>query len=312
MNKTKLLSIFLILALFLFNSCVKQDFFAGEDSVIEISAEKINIEFNETTKIFIVGYNSDGSFLWDETRVDLSVENGTLNKSYVKLDNGHAELIATGNINRGEMKITARSGKIGANPLTINVGSIPEVSQILVSLVPSILPAGGGTCKITINIYDEYYVPIQGISVLLESNYGNLASKGCALVTDNSGRVIDYLDTDRESSIAIYAGNKTKEVTVFVEEEKENEIPVAVFNFSPVYPESGETVYFNASESYDNDGNITRYSWDFGDGSSGGGLKSTHVYDTGSSYYKTFTVTLTVYDNNGANDSTSKTISVSN
>jgi hypothetical protein len=295
MNKTKLLSIFLILALFLFNSCVKQDFFAGEDSLIEISAEKINIEFNESTKIFIVGYNSDGSLLWDETRVDFSVENGTLNKSYVKLDNGHAELIATGNINRGEMKITARSGKIEANPLTINVGNIPEVSQILVSLAPSILPPGGGTCKITINIYDKYYVPIQDISVLLESDYGNLASKGGALITDNSGRVIDYLDTDRESIITIYAGNaEPKEVTVSVEEEKENQIPVAVFNFSPVYPESGETVYFNASESYDNDGNITRYSWDFGDGSSGGGLKPTHVYDTGSSSYKTFTITLTV------------------
>lgn len=63
---------------------------------------------------------------------------------------------------------------------------------------------------------------------------------------------------------------------------------------------------FDASTSTDEDGSITTYSWTFGDGTTGSGRVITKTYTLPGSY----TVKLTVKDNNGATHSTSKTITV--
>lgn len=41
--------------------------------------------------------------------------------------------------------------------------------------------------------------------------------------------------------------------------------PVASFTYSPAYPVVNQTITFNASGSYDLDGLITNYKWDFGE-----------------------------------------------
>ena len=56
-----------------------------------------------------------------------------------------------------------------------------------------------------------------------------------------------------------------------------------------------DVVNFDASLSYDPDGNIVSYSWDFGDGTTATGLTTTHSYTS----QGTYTVTLTVTDNDG-------------
>jgi PKD repeat protein/photosystem II stability/assembly factor-like uncharacterized protein len=53
-----------------------------------------------------------------------------------------------------------------------------------------------------------------------------------------------------------------------------------------------QTVVFNASDSYDSDGIIINYSWNFGDEMTGDGVTSTHIYSTAGNY----TVTLTLMD----------------
>ncbi|MFH1367082.1 MAG: lamin tail domain-containing protein [Patescibacteria group bacterium] len=60
----------------------------------------------------------------------------------------------------------------------------------------------------------------------------------------------------------------------------------------------GEQVLFDASDSFDSDGDTLTYSWDFGDGLVGNGLTPTHVYEVMGQY----TVTLTVSD--GVNQAT--------
>ena len=88
----------------------------------------------------------------------------------------------------------------------------------------------------------------------------------------------------------------------------ENQPPTASFTYSPENPVVNETITFNASSSYDPDGNITSYEWDFGDGNI---TKTTeekinHSYSEAGSYE----VTLTVKDDEGATNSTTKIITV--
>jgi PKD repeat protein len=61
---------------------------------------------------------------------------------------------------------------------------------------------------------------------------------------------------------------------------------------------TGEQVNFSAEMSSDNDGYILSYAWDFGDGSTGTGIKTSHIYDNPGSY----TVALNVTDDKGAVD----------
>ncbi|MBD3165901.1 PKD domain-containing protein, partial [bacterium] len=59
-------------------------------------------------------------------------------------------------------------------------------------------------------------------------------------------------------------------------------------------------VQFSASKSADRDGDITRYAWDFGDGTTGSGPEPVHVYSNPGTY----TVTLTVHDDSNTKSGT--------
>ena len=84
--------------------------------------------------------------------------------------------------------------------------------------------------------------------------------------------------------------------------------PTALFTHSPSYPVANDTVTFNASASYDPDGCITAYSWDFDDGNvtAVSSPMVTHSYLD----YGNYTVTLTVMDNDGLTDVYSEIVEV--
>ena len=72
--------------------------------------------------------------------------------------------------------------------------------------------------------------------------------------------------------------------------------------------DEGEEITFDASNSYDPDGTIVSYTWDFGDGTTATGKVVTHAYaDNG-----VYTVTLTVKDNDGATDTDTVTATINN
>ena len=105
-----------------------------------------------------------------------------------------------------------------------------------------------------------------------------------------------------------YTAGGTYTVTLIVNDGKVNSAPsttfvkIAEMNDPPV-AEAGPDqsvlvnvkVAFKGSASYDPDGTITSYAWNFGDGSTGTGVSVTHAY----SAIGTYTVTLTVTDNGG-------------
>lgn len=75
-----------------------------------------------------------------------------------------------------------------------------------------------------------------------------------------------------------------------------NQWPVANFVYSPQLPVINQAITFNASSSYDSDGSIVSYSWNFDDGTSATGIAPQHAYTLPGNY----SVSLTVRDNNNA------------
>ncbi|MCK4250892.1 right-handed parallel beta-helix repeat-containing protein [candidate division WOR-3 bacterium] len=90
--------------------------------------------------------------------------------------------------------------------------------------------------------------------------------------------------------------------------EVENQPPVPSFSYSPENPVVNQTMTFDASNSTDIDGTIISYEWDFGDGNITNTADEiiTHSYSLADDYI----VNLTVTDDGGLTNSTSKTVTV--
>src|SRR2546425_460706 len=85
-----------------------------------------------------------------------------------------------------------------------------------------------------------------------------------------------------------------------------NAPPRAAFQFSPGTIYIGVGVTFDGSASTDPDGTIASFSWDFGDGSLGSGVQASHGY----ARKGTFGIALTVVDNLGLSNRTTRAIAV--
>jgi len=89
----------------------------------------------------------------------------------------------------------------------------------------------------------------------------------------------------------------TEEETTTTSSSKQNKAPVADAD-GPYFELKGIPIDFNASKSYDSDGEIKSYGWNFGDGNTSNKMTVSHAYDEGGNY----TVTLVVTDNKGKTD----------
>ena len=83
--------------------------------------------------------------------------------------------------------------------------------------------------------------------------------------------------------------------------------PIADFSYNPSHPTEWDDIQFT-DESTDSDGTVISWNWDFGDGDTSTQQHPNHQYDDDGIY----TVTLTVTDDRGATDSTTKVLYMSN
>ena len=81
---------------------------------------------------------------------------------------------------------------------------------------------------------------------------------------------------------------------------------VVSFTYAPENPVVSHEITFDASSSFDPDGFITNYTWDFGDNATDCGKLTTYTYSAPGNY----TVTLRVTDDGGAVNYTTKVVSV--
>jgi parallel beta-helix repeat protein len=112
---------------------------------------------------------------------------------------------------------------------------------------------------------------------------------------------LDYND-DNTTGYVFYKPYLTKPFSVGMK------FPIAEFKVFPKSPLVNQTVIFNASLSYDSDGYIVNYTWDFGDGNvtTTNQPVITHIYSSAGNY----TVTLMVTDDSGLTNSTSQLLIV--
>ena len=198
-------------------------------------------------------------------------------------------------------------------------------AQVSVAVVPVTIPAGGtGSVQVTVT-YERLSLtsdtmdsagtfPLPGAAVTLTTTADGLSFSPSSGTTDSGGRFASTLHAASSAAgtaqiLAVaeipgdYYGEGTATVTVQpVVTDTETPYPasnqppvafIAVDTYSGVTPLA---VRFDGMQSYDPDGAIVSYAWDFGDGTTGTGYVATHTYGKAGS----FTAYLTVTDNEAA------------
>ncbi|MBI4393611.1 MAG: PKD domain-containing protein [Euryarchaeota archaeon] len=134
-----------------------------------------------------------------------------------------------------------------------------------------------------------------GASSAAEDPTHAYASSGTFIVT------LTVMDDDGATASA------SQTVTVEEPAPAPNVPPIADFTASPQSAIVGASISFSDMSS-DTDGTIVSWQWDFGDGVTSGEMDPTHAFSLPGS----FTVTLTVTDDDGASATTSRVVSITN
>lgn len=215
------------------------------------------------------------------------------------------------------LTVTDDMGGTDSDTVMISVSPPPPkdmwVSAIDMSLV---ITGKNKSARALVSIINEDGAPVANATVT--GRLSDLTSSTVSGVTGSGGTVMLTSGNTKSNGVFTFtvtnvsASNHTYNSSLNVETSDSissngstNQKPVANAGADQA-ANVGDMVSFNGSGSYDPDGTIASYQWNFGDGGSASGATVTHSYaSTG-----TFTVTLTVTDNEGATDSDTAIVAV--
>jgi PKD repeat protein len=283
-------------------ACKKMPIYALAGTTLIVSSDKTFLKTGgDKATITVIGFTADGEPLHDHTLVNFTATLGTIPASS-EMISGRATVEFVSGDRGGVTEIVARSGSITATSTTIFIGS-GALETLTIHANPTSLGARGGKSLITVYAFDNTNNPLADIPVILSTTAGELDRGNSIRLTDKNGMVNEYLYTEKSTTVRAEAGSISAEVEVTVDE---NQLPSADFSISPSSVKIDETAYFNGSISTDTDGWIENWEWNFGDGNSGRGEKTTHAFSKAGTY----TVTLKVTDNDGGCDVHPDTITI--
>ena len=137
-------------------------------------------------------------------------------------------------------------------------------------------------------------------------------------LTNLSKTIAEYnatgLDPDTEYKLGIKTVDETGNINQSIAEDyaktlkTPNQNPIPVFTYNPENPKVNQSILFNASDSYDPDGEIDQYLWDFNNDNITDAVGKTQIHSYSSSGIKQ--AILKVIDNEGGENQTSREINV--
>ena len=199
------------------------------------------------------------------------------------------------------LTVTDDSGTTAQSSVAINVGEVVVPNQPPAALL--IASNGNGVAPMAVTFDGSRSSDADGTIASYSWNFGDGGLASGALVNHSFATAGSYTVT---LTVTDNQGATAQSHTVITVDAPPNKAPSAVVTSSVLSGTVPLVVSFNGSGSSDTDGTIASFAWNFGDGSTGSGATSAHTFSAAGSY----TVTLTVTDNQGATGQAQKVITV--
>lgn len=197
----------------------------------------------------------------------------------------------------------------------VQTSGVAHVADMQASLVPA---SNGKSAQVIVTIDDQYGNPVAGATVA--GAWSGLFKSSVSGTTGSNGQITFVSRSTSKSGIitfsvtgvsaAGYTYDSSQNVITQVSistSDPVNQKPVANIAALPgaigVVPLA---VNFDGTGSYDLDGSIVSYQWDFGDGSTDNNATTSHTYTA----VGTFTATLTVTDDKNATGTDTASVTV--
>jgi subtilisin family serine protease len=215
----------------------------------------------------------------------------------------------------------ANDGFVDSAPGVISI-TITSTTMHIGDLDPGVTlePRNRWAATVTISVHDSAHNPISLATVAGSWSDGASGDASCETGTNGTceitkanlkGNLSSVTFTVNGISHATLAYNPADnhdpdqdsdgtEIVVYQAGSPTNQPPEAIFTSNC----ADLTCAFDASASYDPEGPISSYSWDFGDGNTSSGMTTNHGYSVQGNY----TVVLTVYDGEGLSSSDSQEV----
>jgi PKD repeat protein len=180
-------------------------------------------------------------------------------------------------------------------------GTVPNPSGAIAPVAFATATPASGTAPLSVNFSGSQSYDQDGSIVAYQWNFGD-GSTGSGVNVAHT-----YVAGTYTATLTVTDNTGlTDSHSVTITASAPNIVPTAVVSATPTSGTAPLTVSFNGSGSYDADGSIASYQWNFGDGTTGSGATASHTYSAAGTY----TATLTVTDNRGATASKSVVIAV--
>jgi parallel beta-helix repeat protein len=196
----------------------------------------------------------------------------------------------------------------------------PDFSIVASPTSLTIQQGNSDTSVITITSINEFNLPVQ-LTVYGAPSGVTTTLNPEQITPPPNGSITSWLTisvattaTPRSYNLTVTGTNGTMTHNVNISlkitaQPKENQPPVADAGLDQTVF-SGDSVQFDGSNSNDSDGTIVSYRWSFGDGMTAEGKTVSHRFRGAQNEPKTYTVTLTVEDNNGATATDTASVTV--
>jgi hypothetical protein len=224
-----------------------------------------------------------GTPVQNGTLISFTTTIGHIEPSEARTHNGQVSVkLITGGAS-GKATITAFSGGASAST-TLNVGTF-AVNNVLVTTIPTSLPAAGGSVQVVASVHDDGDNPLSGVPVTFVTDNGSVSPS--TATTDASGNATTTLTTSATAKVTAVVGTVTATATVTV-----NPRALSGFTASPSATSVGTPVTFTVTPT--TGVNLSNVHIDFGDGDStdlGTATSTQHAYRSSGNFTARATAT---------------------
>jgi len=203
-------------------TCEQVPLTAPNESTIIVQANPLSIPaVGGTSTITVTAFKSaenGGGTVADGTQIFLTTSLGILPER-VATENGIARGTLSSDGRSGEATVTASSGSLAAQTVTVQIGS-GDSGDLVITVVasPAVLGPSDFTSQITASVTDDRGNLLPNTPVIFSTDSGTLASQGSILRTNVSGQAFDRLtlldDNTTTATVTVTSGTATGSAVV--------------------------------------------------------------------------------------------------